>query len=127
MIRFLDVADVTAIHADTIAVEGGTPGLRDAGLLEAAVALPRQRFGGAYLHDGLPAMAAAYLFHLAANHPFLDGNKRVAALSALVFLDANGTTLLPEPADMEQVVMAVAAGEMGKDALTEWFVRQSVG
>lgn len=125
-VRFLSVDDVLAIHGDTIDVEGGSPGLRDAGLLESAVLMPQQRYGGQYLHDGLAAMAAAYLFHVAQNHAFHDGNKRTAVLAALVFLQVNGVDALPEPDGLEEVTLAVAASEMSKRELTDW-MREQVG
>ena len=123
-IRFLSVDDVLAIHEDTIACEGGLAGIRDPGLLESAVLMPQQKFGGDYLHDGLPAMAAAYLFHIAQNHAFYDGNKRTAALSALVFLAVKGVDSLPEPEALESTTLAVAASRCRKDELTEWMRRQ---
>jgi death-on-curing protein len=123
-ILFLSVEDVLTIHDDTIAQEGGLSGVRDVGLLESAVLMPQHQFGGVYLHEGLAAMAAAYLFHIASNHAFLDGNKRAAAMSALVFLDVNGVTKLPPPADLEAITLRVAAGEMDKEALTEWMRQQ---
>src|SRR5436305_14520652 len=95
LLRFLSVEDVLQIQDDTIGIEGGLRGVRDMGLLESAVLMPQQQFGGVYLHEGLGAMAAAYLFHIASNHPFLDGNKRAAAMSALIFLDVNGVADLP--------------------------------
>jgi death-on-curing protein len=119
-IRFLSVEDVLQIHRDTIAHEGGSAGLRDMGLLESAVQMPRQKFGGEYLHHGLASMAAAYLFHIASNHPFVDGNKRAGAMSALVFLDVNGARKLPPAKGMERVTLAVASGKMEKRALIEW-------
>ena len=124
--RFLSVQDVLAVHEDTIRHEGGLPGLRDAGLLESAVLMPQQQFGGEYLHPGLPEMAAAYLFHLCRNHAFLDGNKRVAALAALIFLRVNGAKTLPEPEALEAVTLEVASGARGKAELTEW-LRGEVG
>lgn len=69
-------------------------------------------------------MAAAYLFHIAANHPFLDGNKRAAAMSTLLFLDANGTVLLPEQNEIEAVTLKVAAGKMPKEELITWMRQQ---
>ena len=125
-IRFLSVDDVLAIQENTIAHEGGLAGVRDPGLLESAVLMPQQQFGGQYLHDGLAAMAAAYLFHIAQNHAFHDGNKHAAALAALVFLDANGVESLPEPDPLEEMTMRVAASVSGKEELTEW-MRQQVG
>lgn len=121
---FLDVDDVLMLHEDTLAQEGGASGVRDAGLLEAAVMMPQQQWGGVYLHEDLGAMAAAYLFHIASNHPFVDGNKRAAALAALVFLDNNGVEKLPDPAELERVTLQVAASEMGKAALIEWWRAQ---
>ena len=126
-IIFLSVDDVLLIHRDTIDIDGGSQGVRDYGLLDAAVAMPRQQFGGAYLHEDLAAMAAAYLFHLARNHPFVDGNKRAAVMSSLVFLNVNGTQELPDPKDLERVTRQVAASEMGKDALTGWIRNQVAG
>jgi len=73
---FLDVEDVLLIHEEQLALYGGAAGIRDAGLLESAVAMPRATAGGEYAHEGLFAMAAAYAFHIAQNQPFLDGNKR---------------------------------------------------
>lgn len=108
------------LHGDTMSHEGGLSGIRDHGLLDAAVAMPRQQFGGEYLHPDVPAMAAAYLYHLARNHPFHDGNKRVAVMAAYVFLDANGMDLKVSPSDLEAVTRGVASGEMKKDALIEW-------
>ncbi len=108
------------IHEDTILHEGGLAGVRDIDLLVSAVMMPQQQFGGAYLHGGLAAMAAAYLYHICQNHSFHDGNKRTAALSALLFLDANGVTSLPESDELERVTLSVAASETNKDQLTEW-------
>lgn len=123
---FLAVEDVLFLHADTIGIDGGSPGVRDHGLLDAAVAMPRQQFGGTFLHEDLPAMAAAYLFHIAQNHPFVDGNKRVAVLAALVFLHVNGIEKLPAPQALEVVTRQVAAGGLSKDALTLW-LRAHIG
>ena len=119
--RFLSVEDVLLIQADTLKHEGGLAGVRDMGLLESAVMMPRQQFGGAYLHRTLAEQAAAYLFHLCRNHPFNDGNKRAAVLSALVFLDANGAGPLPAPEPLERLTMRCAAGEIGKPEVTAFF------
>jgi death-on-curing protein len=88
--------------------------------------MPQQRFGGEYLHPGLPEMAAASLFHLCRNHAFNDGNKRVAVLAALIFLRVNGVESLPEPDALEAVTLEVASGARGKAELTEW-LRGEVG
>ena len=126
-LRFLSVDDVLAIHEDTIQHEGGHAGLREAGLLESAVMMPQQQFGGAYLHRTPAAMAAAYLFHVSQNHPFHDGNKRAAAMAALVFLDVNGVRKLPPSKGLEKITLRVAAGEITKEKLTEWMEKQVGG
>lgn len=119
-IRFLSVDDVLAIHEDTIGREGGAPGLRDLGLLVSAVMMPQQKFAGEYLHKGLASMAAAYLYHIAQNHAFQDGNKRTAAMSALVFLDVNGVAHIPAPQALERMTLNVAASDTHKNHLTVW-------
>lgn len=119
-IIFLNVEDVLLLHADTIDTDGGFHGLRDHGLLDAAVAMPRQQFGGQFLHEDLAAMAVAYLFHIAQNHPFVDGNKRAAVMSALAFLRANGVELSMAPQKLEATTLKVAAGELSKEKLTKW-------
>lgn len=73
MIRFLSVDDVNRLHELTVANHGGSPGIRDSGLLDAAVAMPMQSFGGEYLHPDIPAMAAAYHFHICQAHAYVDG------------------------------------------------------
>jgi death-on-curing protein len=121
-IRFLSVENVLSIHADTIAEEGGKAGVRDVGLLESAVAMPQATYEGAYLHPGLAAMAAAYLFHLCQNHAFIDGNKRAAAFSSVLFLALNGVPddALPLESELEHVTMTVARGDMTKAEVTVW-------
>lgn len=119
-IRFLSVDDVLEIHEDTIAHEGGLSGMRDLGLLVAAVMMPQQKFDGKHLHLGLASMAAAYLYHVSQNHAFHDGNKRTAAMSALVFLDANGVSQLPDPTALQRMTLSVAASHTDKNKLTSW-------
>jgi death-on-curing protein len=127
-VRFLSVENVLAIHADTIAEEGGSAGVREIGLLESAVAMPQATFEGAYLHPGLAAMAAAYLFHLCQNHAFVDGNKRAAAFSTVLFLALNGIPddALPPESDLEHVTLSVARGEMTKTDVTLWLQNLSL-
>ena len=121
MIRFLSVDDVNRLHARTISTQGGAQGTRDTGLLEAAVAMPMQSFGGEYLHPSIPDMAAAYHYHICQAHAFVDGNKRTAALAALAFLATNGVASLPQPDELEAATLAVAGGAMSKADLAEWF------
>ncbi len=119
-VQFLSVDDVLFIHQDTIENEGGSPGILNLGLLESAVAMPQQQYHGEWLHGDLAAMAAAYLFHIAQNHPFEDGNKRTAAMSMLVFLDANGAKKRPKPAELEAKTMKMASSQSSKEELTVW-------
>jgi death-on-curing protein len=119
-ILFLSVEEVKSLEADLIARYGGLAGVRDEGLLIAAVMMPQQAFGGALLHEDVPAMAGAYLFHLAKNHPFLDGNKRIALGAALAFLHANGWRAMPDQHTMADITLAVAAGQLSKDDLIAW-------
>jgi len=93
---FLTPELVLAIHHRVVREFGGDASVRDAGLLDAAVAMPKATFGGKHLHRGIPAMAAAYLFHLCKNHPFVDGNKRTALATAEVFLELNGRRLVAD-------------------------------
>ncbi len=88
--RFLGIDEVLELHGQLVQRFGGSPGLRDLGMLESAVAMPQAGFGDSYLHDDIFEMAAAYLFHIVMNHPFIDGNKRTGTHAALVFLADNG-------------------------------------
>ncbi|MDZ4687204.1 MAG: type II toxin-antitoxin system death-on-curing family toxin [Planctomycetaceae bacterium] len=120
-ITFLSLDEVIEIHRNQIALYGGSLELRDLGLLEAAVMVPQQSFGGQFLHDDIPAMAAAYLFHLVKNHPFVDGNKRVGAATANVFLVMNGSRLMCSENDYAELVLGVADSTISKADTTEWF------
>ena len=114
--EFLDVEDVIEIHAAQLEVYGGSAGLRDRGLLESAVAQPRSSFGGQFAHGGLFSMAAAYLFHIVKNHPFVDGNKRAGMLAAVVFLDVNGISINHPSEALYELTMGVAEGRIDKAA-----------
>jgi len=97
--EFLDAEDVMAIHDGQIRDYGGSYGVRDTGLLESAVAQSQASFDGQFLHSDLAEMAAAYLFHIIKNHPFVDGNKRTGLSCALTFLNINGVPI-PGPTPM---------------------------
>lgn len=119
--HFLGLEEVLALHNHQIALYGGLDGLRDTGLLQSALAMPQATFGGVLLHGTLAEMAAAYLFHLARNHPFIDGNKRVALASALAFLELNGLDLSVERDELIELVLRVASGSASKAELG-WFI-----
>lgn len=116
---FLSVEQVLAIHKRMIDEFGGAPDVRDHGLLESAVAMPQAQFSGQYLHSGITAMAAAYLFHLCKNHPFVDGNKRTALATAATFIDLNDYSLNATDDQLEQITLGVADSTFDKDELTK--------
>ncbi len=113
-IRFLGLDEVLALHVDQIETYGGKEGVRDLGLLESAVAVAEASFGGDYLHATLPEMAAAYLFHIAQNHAFVDGNKRVAAAAMFMFLYLNDLELRCSEDELVELTLGVARGETTK-------------
>jgi death-on-curing protein len=122
---FLTLEEVLEIHVDQIKRYGGSSGLRDLGLLQSAVATPQASFGGEYLHATLVEMGAAYLFHIVQNHPFIDGNKRVGAATALVFLTMNGVDISVTNDALVQLVLDVAQGNTSKTEIAEFFARNS--
>ena len=117
---FLSTELVQRIHEDQIRRYGGSPGVRDMGLLESAVAMPQAGSGGEYFHTDLFEMAAAYLFHLVKNHPFVDGNKRVGAMAAYAFLELNGKVLDAPEKEFGDLVLAVAEGKLAKSGIAEF-------
>jgi death-on-curing protein len=120
-IQCLDLHEVLEIHRDQVERHGGAPGVRDLELLESALAMPRAGAAGEYLHRDLFEMAAAYLFHVVKNHPFVDGNKRVGAMSAFVFLRLNGLMVSASNAAFERAVLSVAEGTMDKAGAARFF------
>jgi len=121
MTHFIVTADALSLHSDQIELYGGEHGVRDLGLLESAVAQAQAAFGGQDLHNDLFEMAAAYLFHIVKNHPFVDGNKRAGAVTALVFLDLNGIEIDAPKGALYELTMAVATGQTGKAEIAEFF------
>ncbi|MFQ5809054.1 MAG: type II toxin-antitoxin system death-on-curing family toxin [Armatimonadota bacterium] len=111
---------VLEIHADELRRRGGQPGLRDEGLLESALAQPEMRFEGEYVHADVFTMAAAHVFHIGGNHPFVDGNKRTGLACALVFLEANGYHVREEPEKLADLVTELIERGRSKD----WFAEQ---
>lgn len=114
----LTVEIALEIHAEAIAQFSGSEGLRDRTLLESAVAAPQASFGGESPFTDAVDIAAAYLFYLCSNHPFVDGNKRAALGACLVFFRLNGFTLASDDDDWENLTLAVAAGAMSRDKAT---------
>ena len=116
--RYISIDEVLELHEDQISSFGGTSGVRDEGLLESALAQPQATFGGQLLHPTITEQAAAYLYHLAMNHPFIDGNKRTAFAVADTFLRLNGWTLNLTDDRAYDLVMQVARGTMTKEELS---------
>jgi death-on-curing protein len=117
--EFLTVDDVLELHRDQIERYGGDPGIRDRGLIEAAVAMPQQSFGGQFLHVDLFEMAAAYAFHLAESQAFLDGNKRVGLAAAYVFLELNGYVLSRDEDRLYDAMIAIGTHQLDKAGLAK--------
>ena len=118
---FLTLVEIMDIHRDQIGRYGGIPGLRDEALLNAAYTMPMSSFSGNYLHLCTPSKAAAYMYHIAMNHPFFDGNKRVATVASLVFLEMNDHELDVGDDQLEEVIFKLARGELTKDDLIGFF------
>ena len=106
------------LHGEQIARFGGPSGVRDPAMLESALSRPVNRWH--YGETDLAPLAAAYAFGLAKNHPFVDGNKRIAFQAMMTFLRVNGVRFAPPPATATAVILGLAAGEIGEEGLTRW-------
>jgi death-on-curing protein len=115
---WIDVKDIVDMHTEQLVNFGGPPGIRDQGMLESALARPINRWS--YGETDLAALAAAYAFGLAKNHPFVDGNKRTAFHALMVFLWINGVRFSPKPAEATTIILSLAAGEVSEESLTRW-------
>lgn len=115
----LTVEIVREIHQTAIRDFGGSDGIRENALLESAVAAPQATFGGKSIYASLSEIAAAYLYYLCKNHPFLDGNKRTALGACLVFLRLNGVETKPDGPQWEQLVLDVAASRIDREETTK--------
>jgi len=118
---FLSLEQVEALHEAQLRRFGGAAGLRDRGALEAAVARPAMTFGGEDLYPDVPSKAAALMHSLVVNHPYVDGNKRVGAHASVLFLRVNGQRTSFSSAELEEITMAAARGEVDAEALAIWF------
>jgi death-on-curing protein len=118
---FLTFDDILESHQNQIDTYGGSHGIRDIGLLKSAIAQPEANYGGQYMHADIFEMAAAYLYHLVMNHPFVDGNKRVGLESALIFLEVNDALLDANDDELVDLVLKTTAGRVGKPEIAEFF------
>jgi len=119
----LAVEIVSEIHAEAIARFGGAGGVREIALLESAVSAPQASFGGKSPYGDLAEVAAAYLYYLCKNHPFVDGNKRAALGACIVFLRLNGIEPKPDGPEWEELVLGIASGILDRDQTTPWLRR----
>lgn len=119
--RFLRVEDVVELHTMQLENYGGATGIRSPNLLESAVMSPQASFGGKYVHNDLYEMAAAYAFHIAENQPFVDGNKRTALASALVFLDWHDVEIDDSGEDLYKAMIDIAQKKLDKAGLAKLF------
>jgi death-on-curing protein len=118
---YLSIDQVDELHAIQLRHYGGSPGLRDRGALESAVARPAMTFGGEDLYSDLASKAGALMHSLVMNHPYVDGNKRVGAHAAVLFLLTNGQRLDAPPKELEEITLTTARGEIDAEALAIWF------
>ncbi|EKQ71161.1 death-on-curing family protein [Leptolyngbyaceae cyanobacterium JSC-12] len=120
MIRYLTLIEILELHRRILEQSGGASGIRDIGLLESAIAQPRMTFGGEDLYPSLLEKAAALGFSIIMNHPFVDGNKRTGHAATETFLVLNGLEISSSVDEQERLVLAIAAGELEREALVEW-------
>lgn len=118
---FLGIDRMFRLHRSLIEGYGGIDGVRDVRLLQSAVSQPEATFGGDYLHAFPFEMAAAYLFHIVQNHPFLDGNKRTGAASAIVFLEMNDIEIDGDEKGLVDITIRTATGVVTKEDIAEFF------
>jgi death on curing protein len=123
--QFLSLDQVISIHNELIDTFGGSYGIRDIGLLDSAIHQPLTSFGGEMLHPDLASKAAAYLFHIIKNHPFIDGNKRTASIAATVFLHLNGYSIKLSNAQFFDLALGIATSKIRKEKATE-IIRHSM-
>jgi death on curing protein len=123
---FLTLDEVIRIHKSQIDNFGGTNGIRDLNLLESAISQPCAQFGGSYLHGDIYEMAAAYLFHIVRNHPFLDGNKRTGIAAALIFMEINGVNFDYDEDELGDLVINVVECKADKPEIAAFF-RKGMG
>jgi death-on-curing protein len=118
---FLELGEIIQIHQDQLERYGGSTGIHDIGLLQSAAAMPRAGIADRYLHEDIFEMAAAYLYYIVSDHPFVDGNKRTGAVAALVFLAMNDIQIAVNEDELERLVRSVAEGATSKSETAGFF------
>lgn len=124
--RWLSLAEVLELHRQLIEQSGGSPGIRDLGLLEASLAQPWQTFGGIDLYPEFLQKVACLGFSLIQNHPFVDGNKRIGHAAMEVLMLLNGMELMASVDESEAVVLKIATGALGRESLARWLAEHQV-
>lgn len=124
-IIFLPKKLILLFHEQLIQIYGGSHGVRDEKLLDSALGQPKATFECKYLHDNLMKMAAAYGYHICNNHPFIDGNKRIALVAMDVFLQRNGYEISANEKETYKIIMQLATGELSKDELVQWLEKNT--
>lgn len=119
-IIFIPKKVIMYIHEQLILSYGGSHGIRDENLLNSALEQPKATFGEKYLHDSIMKMTAAYGYHLCNNHPFVDGNKRIALVAMDIFLQRNGFEIMANELDTYNLIMELASGNLSKESLANW-------
>ncbi len=118
--RYLRLSEILYLHGRIIEKSGGISGIMNLGGLESAIALPKQFFGGTELYPSLIEKAAVFCFSIVANHPFIDGNKRVGHASMETFLILNGTEITASVDEQTKVMLALASGEISRETFVQW-------
>jgi death on curing protein len=126
MMRFLTLIEVLELHRRVIEQSGGAFGIRNIGLLESAIAQPQMTFGGEDLYPSLLEKAGALGFSIIMNHPFVDGNKRTGHAATETFLVLNGMEINTSVDEQERAILAIASGELGREAFVEWLQRNTI-
>ncbi len=124
-INFLLLHEIMKLHLDQIETFGGTSGIRDLGILKSALHIPQSTYDGQCLHATIYEMAAAYLFHIVKNHPFIDGNKRTGTITMLVFLSINNYNFNSPNEDLIEIVLLVAQGKVSKPEIAVFIEKWS--
>lgn len=122
---WMELADAVIAHDLELSIHGGSTGIRGAGLLESALARPKNLWAYAPSAPSLARLAAAYAFGISSNHPFVDGNKRTALLVSFAFLDVNGLEIRASQEEAYLTILGLAAGEISEEQLVLWFERNT--
>jgi death-on-curing protein len=122
---WMELADAVIAHDLALTAHGGSAGIRDAGLLDSALARPRNLWVYAPSAPPLAVLAASYASGISSNHPFVDGNKRTALLVSFAFLDVNGSEVIASQEDAFLAILGLAAGEIIEEQLAQWFERNT--